>query len=128
MRAIVIDAEKRDIYEHEISSNDEHGLAEMQALVGGNIEPAFPIEDASEETTDELYVNEEGLFGNPEHFFFVEGAHQPFAGNGVILGLDVEAGRSIPARISLEDIRKKVSFMSKKEALEKALSIEGEQK
>lgn len=32
------------------------------------------------------YVNEEGLFGQPRHFFMFEDGHQPLAGNGVILG------------------------------------------
>lgn len=64
------------------------------------------------ENNDSIYVDEEGLLTNPQHFFEYEGAHQAgFAGNGLVIGTD-EEGESVDAKTTLEEVIKKVKFKS----------------
>ena len=79
-------------------------LEDFQRIVGGYIEVATYVNE-----TDVIYVNEEGLLHGETLFFEYEGAHQPFAGNGVIVGTDDE-GDSTPPSISVEEVRSKVKF------------------
>ncbi len=58
---------------------------------------------------DICYVDDEGLFSNPETFFTYEGAHQPFAGNGIICGGDSE-GETCDVKITLGEVVKSVKF------------------
>lgn len=65
---------------------------------------------------DVLYVDDEGLFDRELNSFFTyEGAHQPFAGNGLILGTD-EEGDSVDAKTSLMEVASKVEFMTRSQA------------
>lgn len=59
-----------------------------------------------------LYVDEEGMLKNPESFFYIEGAYQPFAGNGVIAGFDAKEGRDTDLSITVEAVRNRVRFLS----------------
>jgi len=58
---------------------------------------------------DSVLVDEEGLLKQPEHFFEYDGAHQPFAGNGLVVGVD-EEGETVGCDISLEEVTAKVTF------------------
>src|SRR5882724_6864159 len=80
-RAIFIDAKAHTITEIEVT-DQRHGLADLQRLVGGSIERAMVMPIA---LSDDLFVNEEGLYKFNYGFAVVSG-HQPFAGNGVIIG------------------------------------------
>ena len=102
MKAIIIDAEKREVRETDISGD----LKSLQAAVGGYIE-LVRLDDAND-----LYVNEEGLLHGEQNFFEYQGAHQPFAGNGVIIGVTQE-GATAPATISAEAVRGRVVFISR---------------
>ncbi len=102
MRTIIIDSEKREIRIAFVK-----GLEEMQAIVGGPIERACVLEN-----NDEVYVNEEGLFGSPQHFFFIHGI-MPFAGNGFIIGKTNDKGDNLDFKSSLEQIGDAVVFMNK---------------
>jgi hypothetical protein len=59
---------------------------------------------------DTIYVDDEGLCKEQQNFFEFEGAHQPFAGNGLVLGLDDETGESRDVQSTLEEIKSKVTF------------------
>lgn len=102
MRAIIIDAENRQIRETELDEKDT--LDGLQKAVGGYITLAGEVDG------NDLYVNDEGLFtighGSP---FFDIGLHQPFAGNGIIAGHDDE-GETTPATVSLDAIKRRVKF------------------
>lgn len=63
------------------------------------------------ENRDAIYVDDEGLLCNPQHFFEYKGAHQPFAGNGLIVGTD-DDGESVDAKTDIEEVRKNVRFLS----------------
>lgn len=116
MKAIKIDVTNRTVTEIEIGANS---LKSMQEVVGGLITAALEMENM-----DTLYVNDEGLFLFNE-FFYLEGNVQPNAGNGIIMGTDEEGG-SIGAKSSLEEIRSKVRFLNKGEALKLAQKLEEE--
>ena len=102
MRAIIIDAVKREVREVEI----ENTLKSLQEVVGGYIETAHQLNNDSR---DAVFVNEEGLLSQPKNFFVYDGAHQPFAGSGIIVGCDDE-GETIGCTISLDEVKSKVSF------------------
>ncbi len=59
--------------------------------------------------SDVIYVDDNGLLTQPENFFTYEGAHQPFAGNGLVLGTDFE-GESCEPMVTLEEVKNKVKF------------------
>ncbi len=105
MRAIVIDAVNRVVREEEFPDGEGASLAFMQKAVGGYIELATELDNG-----DTVFVNEEGLLKGPQYFFDI-GAHQAFAGNGVILNVDQD-GNSISAVSPVEDIRASVTFMT----------------
>jgi hypothetical protein len=60
---------------------------------------------------DSIMVDEEGLFtmDNNSKFFSVVGGHQPFIGNGLVVGVD-NRGNSVDPCISVEEVRSKVKF------------------
>jgi hypothetical protein len=98
MKGILIDAVNREVKEVEIS-----GLEDMQKAVDGYITIGVDFGD------DTLFVDDEGLLKGPEHFFVYEGAHQPFAGSGLILGTDQD-GESVDTTMTVEQVRASVSF------------------
>jgi hypothetical protein len=102
MRAIVIDSRNRTIVETDV----EASLDSLQQIVGGLIEPV----DQGLDEDHHCYVNEEGLFGSPQHFFLFAGGHQPLAGNGVILASTGD-GDEAPCRLPLEWVKDRVTFM-----------------
>lgn len=63
------------------------------------------------ENDDAIFVDDEGLLKDPKHFFVWRGYPQPLAGKGLILGTNDE-GDSVDAVISVEDVKKRVSFRS----------------
>ena len=78
MRAIWIRADRETVDPAEFGN-----AAELRSMVGGWIELA-----RSWENGDTLYVDEDGLskITTASRYFTIEGGHQPFAGNGVIVG------------------------------------------
>lgn len=102
MRTILIDCAKQEVREHDCTS-----LEDLQACVGGSIATAFETENG-----DTCFVDDEGLLKSENKTFFIfDGAHQPFAGNGVIVGPADGDGETTPAQSTLESIRKRVRFM-----------------
>lgn len=86
MQAILIDAEKREIREVEYSFNSTTGAPTVGEYLGGWLEAAYRWP-----TGDVLYVDEEGLLKPTMHFFFCGfRPDQPMAGNGVVVGKEVE--------------------------------------
>lgn len=109
--AIHIDSENREIKVVEIDR--KNSLTTLQSLVGGYITPGHYLENG-----DMVYVDDNGLLGGPENFFLIQGAHQPFAGNGVMV-----AGEEYEDVIStVESLKSKVKFLN---AFELQLLIAG---
>jgi hypothetical protein len=103
MRAIQIDSVNRVIKEIQVN-----GLEDLQKAVGGLICWAHELSNG-----DTLFVDDEGLLKEPENFFFIQGARQPFAGNGVIVGAADIEGDSTAALSSIEGIREIVAFLKR---------------
>ena len=101
-RAIVIDAFSRNVYETMIPRNNS--LSALQAILGGNIEVAHRTGAG-----DIIFVDEGGFNRSPRDFFYFQGAHQPFAGSGVVVSdeeyEDVNTTvEAIKARVRFADI------------------------
>jgi hypothetical protein len=81
-------------------------VPDLHRLIGGYLEVAHAWP-----TGDVLYVDEEGLFKSPHHWFRVEGAHQPFAGNGVVVGREIgNTADTYPPIITVDQLADIVSF------------------
>lgn len=98
---IFIDSEKRRFTETGVRD-----LEDMLKLVGGLIERAYTTPCGHE-----IYVNEDGLWG-AQFFFFPQGAHQPFAGNGFIVGPVNKKGETTDCTMTLEDAQGLIRFMN----------------
>lgn len=103
MKAIKIDTKNKSVYEIEVFT-----LADLQEAVGGYIETALNFDNG-----DTLYVNEEGLLREPFGFFYYRGAIQPYAGNGIIVGINREDGDTIPAKSDPGSVVKDVMFVDR---------------
>jgi hypothetical protein len=102
MKAILIDAEGRGVREVEIDGTLEDTYKVMGVQM---IEVATYLPNG-----DCIYVDEEGLInGEVLGWFEVYGAHQPFAGNGLVVGTDHQ-GETVGCKSTLDEITKLVSF------------------
>lgn len=84
-------------------------LTGLQKLVGGYIEAAFQWPNG-----DVLYVDEDGLLKAPTRFFTIaERDDQPFAGNGVLVGREIDdTDTTAPPVMSLHELRARVGFFA----------------
>jgi len=112
MRALTINAETHVIKVHAVDTSGVGPgmLAFMQKAVGGYIERATELKNG-----DSIFVNEEGLLENPRFFFEVEGGHQPFAGNGVVVGGEDEDGETTNAKSEVEELKRLITFKTNEE-------------
>jgi hypothetical protein len=107
MKAIWIRVDQQMVEPAEFGSYDE-----LRKMVGGWLEVARTWSNG-----DALYVDEEGLLKLTEGstFFTIAGGHQPFAGNGVIVGREPpEEGAggltNYDPTITVEEVRAIVAF------------------
>ena len=111
MRALKIDAAAKTITEIDIQEGKllERAYAEIGCTM---IETAWSSEIYPDGTYDTIYVDEEGLFNPIPNWFKVKGVHKPFAGNGVVSGVNSEDGETCAAKISLATLAAMVTFHS----------------
>jgi len=110
MKAILIDVQKKSVSMVEV--DDKNVLKDWYRLMGCQmVEVAHYFN-----RHDSIIVDEEGLLSIDEDtkFFSIEGGHQPFAGNGLVVGVD-DRGESVSPKISVEEIQSKVKFHSLQE-------------
>lgn len=106
MKAILIDSKNREVKQIEIGK----GIDEMYKVLECEcftIATYLPNEDA-------IFVDDEGLMNGTDMFFTYEGAHQPFAGNGLIMGCD-DMGESEDCKVDLTEVKNKVKFFDRYE-------------
>lgn len=106
MKAILIDSKNREVKQIEIGK----GIDEMYKVLECEcftIATYLPKEDA-------IFVDDEGLMNGTDMFFTYEGAHQPFAGNGLIMGCD-DMGESEDCKVDLTEVKNKVKFFDRYE-------------
>ncbi len=106
MKAILIDSINKEVKEVEIGK----GIDEMYKFLQCD---CFTIASYLD-NEDAIFVDDEGLLKEQDNFFTFEGAHQPFAGNGLIMGCD-EMGESEDCKVSYNEVKNKVKFYSKYE-------------
>ena len=107
MKAILIDSEKRKV--SYVIIDKKKGIKEYYKLLKCDL---FTL-GMEFENQDALFVDDEGLLTlTPDSmFFYIEGAYQPFAGNGLILGTD-DDGDSVDVKTKLKDIKDKIRFLT----------------
>ena len=106
MKAFLIDSINKEVKEVEIGK----GIDEMYKFLNCQcftIATYLPKDDA-------IFVDDEGLMNGTDVFFTYEGAHQPFAGNGLIMGCD-DMGESVDCKVSLDEVKNKVNFYTRYE-------------
>lgn len=110
MKAILIDVQNENVRMVEVDDKDV--LRSWYKHIGCQmVEVAHYINNH-----DSIMVDEEGLFTMDENskFFSVQGGHQPFIGNGLVVGVDME-GVSVDPCISVEKVRSMVKFHTMRE-------------
>ena len=97
-----------DVYNRTITEVNVEGLKGLQNCVGGYIETAHHDGD------NDIFVNEEGLFLPNRCWFNYEGGHQPFSGNGIMVGSNYD-GDTVDCTMTVEEVTKKVKFLTEAE-------------
>ena len=105
MRAILINTQTRTVKEVEYNGELEQAYSLLNCRM---VEPVYI------EKEDCIYVDEEGLYSVDDNsvFFTYKGAHQPFCGNGLVVGSDLETGATVGSKNTVEEIRARVDFLS----------------
>lgn len=108
-RAVLINVDVRDI--SEVYIND--GIQEMYRAIGCDVFTAVTLTrwHGTRYPRETLYVDDNGLSSN-KPFFLIDSYPQPLAGNGLVLSTD-EAGESISTELSVDCLRRKVSFATR---------------
>lgn len=106
IRAILIDAENHTITETEVEA---HKIEDISRLLRIGDSPFDCVQWEQGNTSETVYVDDEGLLKEPKHFFCCPGYPQWLAGNGLILGTGSH-GESKPSQLTLEEVQRKVVF------------------
>lgn len=109
MRAILIDSINKTVVETTIDDTEKVLDQWYKAINCDLVEIAHYITNH-----DSILVDEEGYLKNPKHFFSYNGGHQPFAGNGLIVGVNDE-GESVDCDITLEEATENIMFLTEDE-------------
>lgn len=112
MKAILIDVFNKTVTQIKLDNNKDMLDQWYHVIKADIVEVAHYITDY-----DSILVDEEGLLKSCDHFFFYEGAHQPFAGNGLIVGVDKE-GETVDCDISAKEVENNVQFLSRQDVME----------
>lgn len=109
-RGILIDTENRTITEVDVVRNEEG--SQLPSIYGHVKCSTFEVVQWNEE--NDVYVDEEGLLTMNEETKFFKMKHypQPIAGNGLIMGFDDETGENGDTKLSIEEIKESVTFMT----------------
>lgn len=110
MKAIFIDSTNKTVTEIDVPNKNT--LQAWYKILGVSmVEVATYITDH-----DSILVDEEGLLSltSDTKFFSYKGGHQPFAGNGLVVGVD-EEGESVSCDATTDQIKAKVQFHSLRE-------------
>jgi hypothetical protein len=105
MKAILIDVNNEAISEIELSNDYTEIYKHLKCDTFTCVVP--------EGISDAIYVDDEGLLKVDllTKFFLYNGYPQPLAGNGLILGTDMETGESISTSLSISEVQNNVKFL-----------------
>lgn len=95
--------------ERTVTEVPHDGRADISKMVEGYLELATYFNG------DTVYVNEEGMY-RFDYFFTIAGGHQPFAGNGVIVGEEIgDTADTRPPKSTLAEVTSAVKFYTRAE-------------
>jgi len=104
MKAFLIDPVARTITEVDYDGDYKsiYRLIECQT---------FTVALINDHTTDDVFVDDDGLLVSGEvHAFQFIGAHQPYAGKGLVVGEPGDEGETMPATTTLEYLQNITHF------------------
>lgn len=101
MKAFLIDSKNQEI--KEVEHNSWRDIAPFLGCSMFTVGAYLPNGDC-------IYVDDEGLLCQPEHFFVVPTYPTPLAGNGLVVGSTPRSGDSIDAKSTIEELKKMVRF------------------
>ena len=116
MRAFLINPELRLVTE--VQHDDS--LQDIYKLIGCDCIDVVRINDEG----DVIYVDDEGLYKNPCHFFAYENNPHPLAGSGLVLGTGHEGESIAPQVVTLDSLQDSVHFISRTMAISMAENID----
>ncbi len=103
MQAYLIDPEKK-IVESCDYSNDWKDISTLIEC------ETFDVAGTSEFS---VYIDDEGLYKNPQHFFMVGNYPFPLCGKGLLLGpVNYDTGETLESPLTLEEAKLQVQFLS----------------
>lgn len=102
-KAIKIDIEKQEVYEVDIDNYKD---------ISKHIDcRCFTIACYINKKEDCIFVDDEGLLTPIQGAFEYEGAPQPYAGHGLVIGT-TKSGNSKTPTVTVEEIKKAVTFLT----------------
>ena len=106
MKAILINVHDETVTQVEVDSKNVL-QSWYKHLICAMVQVAHYFNDK-----DSIMCDEEGLYtmDNDSKFFTVEGGHQPFIGNGLVVGVNPMNGESVDPCLTTEEVRAKVKF------------------
>lgn len=102
MKAILIDSENRTIKE----VDHPGGIDSIYKYLNCD---CFAVITLSEQ--EGIYVDDEGLLHDPQHFFKFVNYPQPIAGNGLVVGVDSD-GEDVGTKLTVEYFEDKIKFLT----------------
>lgn len=106
VRGILIDPVAKTITE--VTLNGDY--KEIHKQIGADCFDAVYVDRRPDGSTEAIFVDDEGLYREGQEFFLWRGYAQPLAGRGLILGAN-EEGDTVSTRLSLDQVKNKVSFV-----------------
>ena len=109
MKAILIDVHSQTIKEVEVTQTNGSNLQSMYEHIGCDCVACVSIDD-----NNDIWVDDEGLLSiTPlSKFFLYNGYPQPLAGNGLIMGINPNDGRSTDTTLSIQEVAESITFMN----------------
>ena len=108
MKAFLIDPEKRTITEVDYDGHHKS----IYKLIGADLFDTVRLSGS-----DVIFVDDEGLMKNPQHFFKLDGLTSPLAGKGLVLGTNNRGESISPKLVLLEDLQRWVTFITRERAV-----------
>ena len=117
MKAFLISPEEQAITEVDYDG-DYHSI---NKLIAADLFDVVRLNNS-----DVIFVDDEGLMKNPQHFFKLDGMTSPLAGNGLVLGTDREGESISPQHVSIEDLENRITFITRTQAVHYAEQADAE--
>ena len=104
-----------------ITLADYRGYESIKELIKAPLFDVVRINDLG----DCIYVDDEGLYRQPQYFWTYGNYLHPLAGRGLVLGTDMSTGESRPPmRVSISTLTEMITFITPQEALKKAMEAD----